>query len=64
MPSIYVETRVGDLAIGYTYFKETDEYQMKGQIGGNRAVQYVSVEDVPEAVKKAVCFLLEEDREG
>lgn len=60
MSSIYVERRVGNLAIGYTYFLDTDEYQFKEQISDNQAVKVVNVEDVPEDVKKAISILLEE----
>ena len=59
--SIYVEHRVGDIAIGYTYFPDTNEYQMKEQVGENRAVAFVEEGDVPECVKKAVKILLEEE---
>ena len=58
MSSIYVEHRDGDIAIGYTYFPDTNEYQIKEQVGENQAV--TCVEDVPEYVKKAVKILLEE----
>lgn len=61
MSSIYVEHRVGDIAIGYTYFPDANEYQMKGQVGENQAVTFVEAEDVPENVKKAVKILLEEE---
>lgn len=58
--SIYVERRVGNLAIGYTYFLDTNEYQIKEQISDNQAVKFVEVDEVPENVKKAISILLEE----
>lgn len=58
--SIYVEHRVGGLAIGYTYFPDTVEYQMKEQVGENRAITCVEADEVPENVKKAISILLEE----
>lgn len=58
--SIYVEQRVGKLAIGYTYFPDTAEYQMKEQIAENRAVKVIEAGDVPENIKKAISILLEE----
>lgn len=58
--SIYVEQRIGKLAIGYTYFPDTVEYQMKEQVGENRTVKFVEVEDVPEDIKRAISILLEE----
>lgn len=61
MPSIYVEHRVGDIAIGYTYFPDTAEYQMIEQVCENQAVTFVEAEDVPEYVKNAVKILLEEE---
>ena len=60
MISVYVEHRVGDIAIGYTYFQDTNEWQLKEQVGVNRLVECVSEDVVPEGVKKAVSILLTE----
>lgn len=60
MSSIYIEQRVGDLAIGYRYYPDQLQYEMVEQIAENRAVTFVEAEDVPENVKKAISILLEE----
>ena len=61
MSNIYIEQRVGDLAIGYRYYPDQLQYEMIEQFGENRAATSVEAEDVPEHVKKAVKILLEEE---
>lgn len=60
MSNIYIEQRVGDLAIGYRYYPDQSQYEMVEQVGENRTVKFVEVEDVPEDVKRAISILLEE----
>ena len=61
MLSVYIEQRIGDLAIGYRYYPDQLQYEMIEQVGENRAVTFVEAGDVPEHVKKAVKILLEEE---
>ena len=61
MSNIYIEQRIGDVAIGYRYYPDQLQYEMIEQFGENRAATSVEVEDVPEYVKKAVKILLEEE---
>jgi hypothetical protein len=61
MSNIYIEQRVGDVAIGYRYSPDQLQYEMIEQFGEDRAVTFVEAEDVPEHVKKAVKILLEEE---
>jgi hypothetical protein len=60
LSNIYIEQRIGDVAIGYRYYPDQLQYEMIEQVGENRAVTCVEAEDVPENVKKAVKILLEE----
>lgn len=60
MTSIYVEQRVGSLAIGYTYFPDTNEWQIKEQVGENRCAEYIDSDVIPDVIKKAVKIMLEE----
>lgn len=59
MKSIYVEHRVDVIAVGYTYFIDDQEWQIKEQVSTNREVQCVDAEAVPEYIKKAICILME-----
>lgn len=59
MRSIYVEHRVDVVAVGYTYFIEDQEWQIKEQVSMNREVQHVEASEVPEYIKKAICVLME-----
>ena len=59
MRSIYVEHRVDVVAVGYTYFIDDQEWQIKEQVSMNREVRCVDAEWVPEYIKKAVSILME-----
>lgn len=59
MRSIYVEHRVDVVAVGYTYFIDDQEWQIKEQVSMNREVQHVEASEVPEYIKKAICILME-----
>ena len=61
MSNIYIEQRIGYVAIGYRYYPDQLQYEMVEQVGEDRAVTFVEAEDVPEHVKKAVKILLEEE---
>ena len=61
MSNIYIEQRIGDVAIGYRYYPDQSQYEMVEQVCENQAVTFVEAEDVPENVKKAVKILLEEE---
>jgi hypothetical protein len=61
LSNIYIEQRVGDVAIGYRYYPDQLQYEMVEQVGENRAATFVEVEDVPEYIKKAVKILIEEE---
>jgi hypothetical protein len=61
LSNIYIEQRIGYVAIGYRYYPDQLQYEMVEQVGEDRAVTFVEAEDVPEYVKKAVKILLEEE---
>ena len=58
--SIYVEERIGDIAVGWRYYIDTSEWEKIEQVGLNREVTYTCEEGVPDSVKKAVSILIEE----
>lgn len=59
MNSVYVEQRGGGIAVGYTYFPDTNEWNSKEKVGESVYVNYTMEETVPEFVKKAVKIMLE-----
>ena len=59
MASVYVERRVGEIYIGYTYFVEDNSWQITECIGELKEVQSIGRDEVPDAIVKAVSILLE-----
>ena len=59
MISVYVEHRIGEMYIGYTYFLEDKQWQITECIGELKEVQSIGQDEVPDAIVKAVSILLE-----
>ena len=59
MSSISVEHSVGEVAIGYTYIPETQEWYTSEQYGQLTLKDILDAEGVPEYIKKAVSILME-----
>ena len=59
MSSVSVEHKVGEVAIGYTYIPETQEWYTSKQCGRLALKDILDADGVPEYIKKAVCILME-----
>ena len=59
MVSVYVEHRIGEMYIGYTYFVEDNQWQITECTGELTELQGIGQDEVPDAIIKAVSILLE-----